>query len=136
MRFFQSLEFKKYMLCGICCSCIWVQNKLDICICKSQMNTMYIKMFSKIEIFCLLMYLGIVFKTNKCHRFLKVWRFLFQAWEAMGNEIYKQTWFFFLHVCACWCYWTFVMNLVIMVHHKKCTNLWIVQFLPLCSFYT
>jgi hypothetical protein len=43
----------------------------------------------KIEMFCLLVFRCIVVKMDNFYLFEEVLKFLFHAWEAMGNEIYK-----------------------------------------------
>jgi hypothetical protein len=46
------------------------------------------------------MYGGIVVKMDNSHLFKEVLNFLLHT-KAMGNEIYKQHGFFFLHVHVC-----------------------------------
>jgi hypothetical protein len=55
---------------------------------------------SNIEISCLIIYLSIVLKIDKCHWFLKVQGFFFHAWEAMGNEIFKHDFFSHMYMCV------------------------------------
>ncbi len=50
--------------------------------------------FSKIEIYFLLVYGGIVVKMDNSHLFEMYLKFLFHAWAKMDNEIYLH-----VHVC-------------------------------------
>jgi hypothetical protein len=51
---------------------------------------------SKIEIYFLLVYGGIIMKINNSHLFEVVIDFLFHAWKVMDNEIYKEHGFFLI----------------------------------------
>ncbi len=94
------------------------------------------KHFLKIEIFCLLVYGSIVVKMDNSHLFEEVLKFLFHAYEAMGNEIYKQHGLFsYMYVCVDIVV-HFIIGLVTMIHYKKYTCLQMVQFHHLCAFHT
>jgi hypothetical protein len=55
----------------------------------------------KIEIYILLVYGCVVVKMDNSHLFEVVLIFLFRTWEVMDNEIYKQLFYFYLHVHMC-----------------------------------
>ncbi len=73
---------------------------------------------------------------NNSHSFIKVIWFLFHAWEAMDNEIYEQNGSFSYMFTCIDLVGYFVIDLVKMIHHKKCTYVQIIQLLCLCSLYT
>jgi hypothetical protein len=54
----------------------------------------------KNEIFFLLVFGVIIVKMDNFHLFQEVLNFLFHAFEAMGNEIYKQHGFFLTYMCV------------------------------------
>jgi hypothetical protein len=56
--------------------------------------------FSKIKIFCLLVYGGIIMKMDDSHLVEKVLKFLFHAKEAMGNESTNNMVFFLTFTCV------------------------------------
>jgi hypothetical protein len=55
---------------------------------------------SKIEIYILLVYGGIVVKMDNSHLFEVVLNFLFHTWEVKDNEIYKNCLFFYMYMCV------------------------------------
>jgi hypothetical protein len=63
-------------------------------------NDYFVSNLLKIKIFCLLVFGGIVVKTDNFHLFEKILKFLFHANEAMGNEIYEQYDFFLTCTCV------------------------------------
>jgi hypothetical protein len=65
-----------------------------------------------------------------------IFKGLFHAWEGMGDEIYKQHDFSsYMYSCVD-VVGHFLMNLVTMIHHNKCTYLQIVQLFHFCSLHT
>jgi hypothetical protein len=74
-------------------------------------------------------------KMDNFQSFEKVPNCLFHTWEAMGNEIYKHSFFSYMYMCVDVVV-HFIMDLVTMIHHKKYTRLQTVQFFHLCALYT
>ncbi len=61
--------------------------------------SLFFKKNSKIEIYFLLVYGGIVVKMDNSHLFEVVLYFLFHTWEVKDNEIYN-FYFFYMYMCV------------------------------------